>query len=442
MKAWQIVNELEQIYWYSSCYRLGGITSDDFQYVSDFEDLPPLTATQYEEHLKKQLENFHYPHSLEILEKHVSKTIIEMILQKDMHSLDHYVYSRKLDFHPFLEPRLLQCEIENGMIRRMHLCSPENMKIPAGIQEILLKSCRDGDLEAAREAIKKGAYAWGCRDNERSCLSYAAESGSADLCRLLAEDEADFKIMDWNTIFYAVKNPNAGVLEYLLRQGAPTDVVTRFADDDHPMTPLDYARYLRNESAEKLLVEAEAPTLDELKNWCFNTAGFRIPLSESGGEMSISAVGDEVNESTGWHVGQSESCLWMELENCCAFVIPFFIKYFSKRFEPYLEDNLVTLDDAGKGLGEISDFIGMLENDFDNPKVTKLISHEYPGAFIEWGERSSLVGWYFSDEDRLLLWKAHRGALIDFYRELHTKMNAIIAEAKKCGDRYITFVGT
>lgn len=207
------------------------------------------------------------------------------------------------------------------------------------------------------------------------------------------------------------------------------------------MTPLDYARNLRNGSAEKLLVESEAPTFDELKEWCFKTAGFKIPWSDKGGEMSVCGVGDEVNEYGGLRVSHSNLCFGMELEYCCAFVIPFFIKYFSREFEPYLEDNLVTLDDAGKGLGEISDFIGMLENDFDNPKVTKLISHEYPGAFIEWGERSSLVGWYFSDEDRLLLWKAHRSALIDFYRELHTKMNAIIAEAKKHGDRYITFVG-
>ena len=188
-------------------------------------------------------------------------------------------------------------------------------------------------------------------------------------------------------------------------------------------------------------MESEAPTFDDLKNWCFKTAGFKIPWYEKGGEMSVCGVGDEVNEYAGLRVSHSNLCFGMELEYFCTFVIPFFIKYFSKQFEPYLEDNLVTLDDAGKGLVEISDFIVMLENDFDNPKVTELLSHECPGSFIEWGERSSLVMWYFSDGEKLLLWKAHRSALIDFYHELYTKMNAIIADAKNCGDKYISFVG-
>ena len=61
MKVCQIVYELEQIYSCGSCYRLKGITGDDFRYISDFEDVPPLTEAQYEEHLKRQLENFYPP---------------------------------------------------------------------------------------------------------------------------------------------------------------------------------------------------------------------------------------------------------------------------------------------------------------------------------------------------------------------------------------------
>ena len=439
MKAWQIIDELKQIYLSHSCYRLKGIMSDDFRYISDFEDLPQLTGTQYEEHLKQQLENFYHPHSLKILEKHASKTMIEMVLQKDMHSLDHYVYSKKLNFHPFLEPRLLQCRVENGKITEMHLCDPENKKIPENIQAELLECCKRNDPVGAAAAIRSGAYAADCRDEQRFCITYAAESGSVELCRLLIEDEADIRFMCWDTIFYAVKNPDIEVLKYLLRQGAPIDVVTCFADDD--LTPLDYARHLRNEAAEKILLDSGAPTLEELKEWCFHTEDFRIPLSEKGGEMSFCSVGDEINEYVGLRVSHSNLCFWMELEYCCTFVIPFFIKYFPKQFEPNLEDNLVTLEDAKKGLQEISDFIGLLKNDFDDPKVTKLISHEHPCSFIEWGERSSLVSWHFSEEEKLLLWKAHRSSLIAFYRELHTKMNAIIAQAKSCGDRYITFVG-
>ena len=367
--------------------------------------------------------------------------MIEMILQKDMHSLDHYVYSKKLNFHPFLEPRLLQCRVENGKITEMHLCDPENKKIQENIQTELLECCKRSDLVGAATAIGNGAYAADCCDENRYCITYAAESGNVELCRLLIEDEADIRIMCWDTIFYAVKNPDIEVLKYLLRQGAPADVVTCFADDNHPMTPLDYARHLRNKAAEKTLLDSGAPTLEGLKEWCFRTEGFRIPLSEEGGEMSVCGVGDEIIEYVGLHVSHSKLCFGMELEYCCSFVIPFFIKYFPRQFDPYLGDNLVTFEDAEKGLREISDFIGLLENDFDDPEVTKLISHEHPCSFIEWGERSSLVSWYFSEEEKLLLWKAHRSSLIAFYRELHTKMTAIIKQAKSCGDRYITFVG-
>ena len=79
----------------------------------------PLTEEQetlYQEYLEKQLKNFYYPHSLEIIECRCCKYLIEIVLQKDMHSLDHYVYKEKPNFYPFQEPRLLQCEVENGKI--------------------------------------------------------------------------------------------------------------------------------------------------------------------------------------------------------------------------------------------------------------------------------------------------------------------------------------
>ena len=145
MEIWRIVDELKQIYEIHSCYRLPSITTDNFQYISDFEDIPPLNGKQYQEYLEKQLKNFYYPHSLEIIECRCCKYLIEIVLQKDMHSLDHYVYKEKPNFYPFQEPRLLQCEVENGKICKMHLCSPDNQRIPDNIQTILLESCKNND---------------------------------------------------------------------------------------------------------------------------------------------------------------------------------------------------------------------------------------------------------------------------------------------------------
>ena len=441
MKTWQIVAELKQIFRNHDCWRLAGITSENFRYISDFEDIAPLDRRQYEEHLKKQLKHFNYQDSLDISEESFNRSSIEIILQKKTHSCRHHSQTQKPDFQPFLEPRLLQCKIKNGKISEMHLCSPLERKIPKNVQEELLSSCKRNDFDAAAAAIGNGAYAATCADDRRPCLSYAAESGSADLCRLLIEDDADFQTVDWETIFYAVTNPDVEVLKYLLRQGAPADVVGRFTEDNLPMTPLDYARYLHNHAAEKVLQEYSAPTLAELKDWCFRTGDFKIRLSDrrlDGGDMFIGAVGDEVD---GRHIRHSTSCLWMELEHCWALIIPFFRQYHQGDFEPYLDDNLVTLGDAEKALRGIRDFIEVLENDFDDPQVAEILSHITPAFFIEWGKRSRLVAFSFSEEEDFQLWKAHRSQLTAFYREFCAKMESFIEEAKGCGDRFIDFVG-
>lgn len=65
MEIWRIVDELKQIYEIHSCYRLRDIATDNFQYISDFEDISPLDREQYQEYLEKQLKNFDFPHSLE-----------------------------------------------------------------------------------------------------------------------------------------------------------------------------------------------------------------------------------------------------------------------------------------------------------------------------------------------------------------------------------------
>ena len=178
MEVWKIEHELERIYSWHWCDCLLNITTDHFQYISDFEDISPLNREQYQEYLEKQLKNFDPPHSLEIIKIRCCKYLIELVLQKKTPSYDPYIYKVKPDFHPFMEPRLLQCEIENGKISKMHLCSPDNQRIPDNIQTILLESCKHNDFNAAQKAIEAGAYAGNCKDDSRSCLEYAAESGS------------------------------------------------------------------------------------------------------------------------------------------------------------------------------------------------------------------------------------------------------------------------
>ena len=445
MEIWRIVDELKQIYEIHSCYRLPSITTDNFQYISEFENIPPLNGKQYQEYLEKQLKNFYYPHSLEIIECRCCKYLIEIVLQKDMHSLDHYVYKEKPNFYPFMEPRLLQCEVENGKICKMHLCTPDNQRIPDNIQTILLESCKNNDFNAAQQAIANGAYAGNCEDDSRSCLGYAAEFGSVELCRILVEDESEHKYgLGWQTIFYAVKNPDIEVLKYFLTLDITVDSVSDFAVEDQPMTILDYAEYLNNQAAVEILRNFNVPTFRELKNWCFTSAKLKIRISEKrmdGGDMSIGGVCEEVNEYAGLHCGNSEMCLWMDLDDCCQYIIPFFLEFFTKPFEAYLEDNLVTLENAGKALTEMRNFCDLLNNDFDNPKVQKILDKTYPTSHIEWDGHSSIISFHFSDAEEKQLWTAKKQYLIDFYEEFCQKFETMLIKAKEAGDCYISFVG-
>lgn len=447
MEIWRIVDELKQIYEIHSCYRLRDIATDNFQYISDFENISPLDREQYQEYLEKQLKNFYYPHSLEIIECRCCKYLIEIVLQKDMHSLDHYAYKEKPNFYPFMEPRLLQCEIENGKICKIHLCSPDNQRIPDNIQTVLLESCKNNDFNAAQKAIEAGAYAGNCRDDSRSCLAYAAESGSAELCQLLVEDEAGgmYGGFDCTIIFYAVKNPDIEVLKYFLTLDDITlDFVSDFAENDIPMTVLDYARYLNNQPAVEILKKINAPTFQELKDWCFSSAKLKIRISEKsmdGGDMSIGGVCEEVNEYAGLHCGNSEMYLWMSLEDCFQFIIPFFLEYFTRPFEAYLEDNLVTFENAEKALTEIHKICDLLDNDFDNPVVQKILEDTYPTSYIEWEGRCSFMSFHLSDAEAKQLWKVKKQYLIDFYREFCQKFETLLIRAKEAGDCYISFVG-
>jgi hypothetical protein len=442
METWKLCRELEQVYRYHSFECIKHITSDDFQYISDYEEDSLLNKQQYEEHLRNQLKDFKHPNSLAILESHCNKNMIEIVLQKDMNAFDSGVRFKRENYYPFWEPCLLQCQIEHGKITKMILCSLQEKKIPDNIQQDLLESCKRNDFNAAKEAIEKGAYAQNCMDkNGRMCISYAAEYGGVDLCNLLIEDDAG---IHWDVVFFALKNPNIEVLKYFLQLNVKTDVVTRFEDNFHPMTPLDYARFLHNQSAEKLLLESKAPTLEELKEWCFQTSKFKIRLSEKhmdGGDMSISAVGDEIDDFVGMHYGKSTMCLWMEHQDCCNLIVGFFLPFFKEKFETYCEDNLVSLDDAQKALLDIRAFCVQLDINFDNPKVTEFLSDTYPTTYIEWEERSNMIGCYLTKKEKLHLWKTHRHSLIDFYREFCEKMETMIEQAKQCGDQFITFVG-
>ncbi len=432
MEIWRIVQKLGYLYKFNSARELNDIVSENFQYISDFEDIPPLDFDRYKEHLEKSLQNFEYKYP-EIIERRYCKKLIETVLRDQKCRA------------PFQEPRLLQCEIENNKICKMHLCSPDNQRIPDNIQDILLESCKKNDFNAAKEAIANGAYAGMCSDRDRSCLDYAAQSGSVELCRLLVEDEAEYIYgTGWQAVFFAVENPDIEVLKYLLTLNPKLDTVCEFTEEEIPMTVLDYAEFLNNHAAIKILRELHAPTFQELKDWCFNEAKLSIRISEKyfyDDDMSITGVGEKVNEYTGLHLGASKMCLWMELENCCDFIIPFFREYFTKPFEAYLEDNLVTFENAEKALAAICTFCKLLMDDFDDPFVQTILEKAYLSMNIEWEERSSTMSFYFSEADRKQLWKAKRQYLIDFYQEFCRKFETMLADAKEAGDRYISFVG-
>ena len=435
MEIWRIVEHLQHIYTVCSYESLTNITSENFTYISDFEDIPLLNRKQYQKYLSEQFKK-HFPlYSLKIIKRRCCKKLIEIILQKN-----HEYYTGKNCTCIFDEPRLLQCEIENGKICRMHLCSPDNQRIPDNIQTVLLECCKNNDFNAAQKAIENGAYARDCWDGFRSGLDYAAEYGSVELCRLLVENEADYR---WQTVFYAVKNPDIEVFKYFLSQDITLDSVSKFAENNQPMTILDYAEYLNNKAAADILREIKAPTFQELKDWCFSSAKLKIRISEKdiyGDDMTIYAVGEKINYLE-YHTGNSDMCLGMELEDCCYFVIPFFLEYFTTPFEAYLEDNLVTVENAGKALIEIRNFSYLLDNDFDNLKVQKILDETYPTSYIEWEEHNRPITFYFSSAEEKQLWKTKKQYLIDFYREFCQKFETMLLKAKEAGDCYITFVG-
>ena len=371
--------------------------------------------------------------------------MIEIILKKDTRRHDDKTSEGKPYIELFSEPRLMQCEIENGKICRMHLCSPENQRIPDGIQNILLESCKRNDIDAAKKAIEKGAYAADCRDDSRSCFGYAAESGSVELCRLLIEDDAGIKYgEDWQAVFYAVRNPDIEVLKYILIQDITLDLVTDFVSDDLPMTVLDYAKYVDNQEAVKILLELKVPTFQELKDWCFQSAKLKIRISEMGmsdWDMHIYGACEETDYLDG-HISKSQLCFSMEMEDCVYFVVPFFLKYFKKSFDPYLGDNLVTFEYADNALEKIRNFCEMLKYDFNNPEVQKILDGAFSAScYIDWEGRCSVISWHFSDAEEKQLWKVKKQYLLDFYQEFCQKFEAVLTAARESGDCYIIFAG-
>jgi hypothetical protein len=439
MEIWRIVETLGYFYRLRSFGELDIIASENFQYISDFENISPLDREQYKKYMETQLEKFYHPHSLEIIERRYCKKMIEIVFQNNFPSNESYDY-----LHLFTEPRLLQCEIENGKICKMHLCSPDNQKIPDNIQTALLESCKNNDFNAAQKAIENGAYAGTCYDNSRSCLEYAAETGSVELCKLLIDDEAEYKYgTGWQSVFYAVKNPDVEVLKYFLTLDIILDSVSDFVEDNRPMTILDYAEYLNNEAAVEILQKIGVPTFQELKDWCFLSAKLKIRISEKdihGDDMTFYAVCEDINYWE-YHTGKSDMCLGMELDDCCKLVIPFFLEYFQNPFEEYLEDNLVTFEDAEKALAEIHNFCELLTNDFDNPKVQKILDKTSPTSYIDWEGHNMLISFHFSRAEEKLLWKAKKKYLIDFYQKFCRKFEMMLIKGEEAGDCYITFVG-
>ena len=164
METWRIVDYLEHIFQLKFFDTLINCTNENFQYTSDFEDIPPLNKEQYQSYLEKQFGNFSSSGSLKITDSRCCKKLIEIILKKDTRRHDDKTSEGKTYIELFSEPRLMQCEIENGKICRMHLCSPENQRIPDGIQNILLESCKRNDIDAAKKAIEKGGV---CRRLQR-----------------------------------------------------------------------------------------------------------------------------------------------------------------------------------------------------------------------------------------------------------------------------------
>ncbi len=102
---------------------------------------------------------------------------------------------------------------------------------------------------------------------------------------------------------------------------------------------------------------------------------------------------------------------------------------------------MVTLENAGKALTEMRNFCDLLNNDFDNPKVQKILDKTSPTSHIEWDGHSSLISFYFSDAEKKQLLTAKKQYLIDFYEEFCQKFETMLINAKEAGDCYISFVG-
>lgn len=103
----------------------------------------------------------------------------------------------------------------------------------ASRDQILLKACRQGDIDAARELIASGANV-NTRDSWSSTpLKYASSNGHAEIVELLLDAGItvnERSRMARNPLMFASRNGNFDIVELLLKRGAQPDLVDMSGD--------------------------------------------------------------------------------------------------------------------------------------------------------------------------------------------------------------------
>lgn len=131
-----------------------------------------------------------------------------------------------------------------------------NMKEPDGVDEFLLKSAYEGDLDGVKRHLAGGGDINARHQMGMTPLLVAVHGGRTAVCHHLLEQGADPNIRDDNGIpllFHALHFNNNEILLDLLQHGADPDMTSHRLS-----TPLMQAAAEGKEEAVKLLLSFEA----------------------------------------------------------------------------------------------------------------------------------------------------------------------------------------
>ncbi len=427
MRVEELVLAFHKIYFCYGHEKLTEIVTEDFSFVSDFDDWGILDADGFQRYLTDL-------YGYDFTDVRFNRKMIEYVVEQKQdaqHDTPGAV--------PFPEPRIFQCDLANSKIRHIRQCRLSERKIPADVNRKLLDACQRNDFTAAKQAIADGAYA-GNWESGKDCLIAAAKSGDVKLCRLLFADEtadAFFK----EAIFAAVENPDTGVLSYLIGKGVPLDVIST-EDESVYYTPLDHAINCHCQAAEKILRAAGAPTLEKLCQWCMEKSEIDIRISEKGEayNVSIGTAGKNVG-GDGHHPSNSRQWFYMDEYDFFLFIEKMLCPYMTKKYKPYSNDNLIPLPEALKAIAEMEKFCGLLQNDLDDPEVGAVLSRIPPLSYIRCGTNGDDVILTFSNADWVVFWKKHREQLLLFYQEFVVRLKKLVSAARRYRDCYLNIIG-